>query len=64
MGDTRAATGVGLLRESSALRGNLRPLRIYTGDLTPPYQRLELENDLIAAHVLEHGAPPSAQFLG
>jgi hypothetical protein len=39
-------------------------LRIYTGDLTPPYQRLELENDLIAAHVLEHGAPPSAQFLG
>lgn len=29
-----------------------------------PHQRLELENDLIAAHVLEHGASPSAQFLG
>jgi hypothetical protein len=28
------------------------------------HQRLELENDLIAAHFLEHGAPPSAQFLG
>ena len=28
------------------------------------HQRLELENDLIAAHVHEHGAPPSAQFLG
>ena len=28
------------------------------------HQRLELENDLIAAHFLEHGVPPSAQFLG
>jgi hypothetical protein len=27
-------------------------------------QRLELENDLIAAHFQEHGVPPSAQFLG
>ena len=27
-------------------------------------QRLELENDLIAGHVLRHGAPPQAQFLG
>jgi hypothetical protein len=36
VGDTRTATGVGLLRESSALRGNLCPSRVYTGDLTPP----------------------------
>src|SRR6266545_3609753 len=36
VGDTRAATGVGLLREWSALRGNLRPLHVYTGVLTPP----------------------------
>src|SRR5512132_4653742 len=36
VGDTRAATGVGLLRELSALRGNLRPLHVYTGVLTPP----------------------------
>jgi hypothetical protein len=35
-----------------------------TNDSWLAYQRLELENDLIAAHVLEHGAPPSAQFLG
>ncbi|WP_147444237.1 MULTISPECIES: hypothetical protein [Corallococcus] len=28
------------------------------------HQRLELENDLIAAHVLLTGAPPAAQFLG
>ena len=28
------------------------------------HQRLELENDLIAAHVLETGSVPSAQFLG
>ena len=28
------------------------------------HQRLELENDLIAAHFLEYGGPPSAQFLG
>jgi hypothetical protein len=27
------------------------------------HQRLELENDLIGAHFLEHGLPPSAQFL-
>lgn len=27
-------------------------------------QRLEIENDLIAAHVLEHHAQPAAQFLG
>jgi hypothetical protein len=37
VGDTRGATGVGLLREWSALRGDLRPLRVYTRDLTPPY---------------------------
>src|SRR6266508_3152796 len=36
VGATRAATGVGLLREWSALRGNLRPLHVYTGVLTPP----------------------------
>jgi hypothetical protein len=35
-----------------------------TNDSWLGHQRLELENDLIAAHVLEHGAPPSAQFLG
>jgi hypothetical protein len=35
-----------------------------TNDGWLAHQRLELENDLIAAHVLEHGAPPSAQFLG
>jgi hypothetical protein len=35
-----------------------------TNDSWFGHQRLELENDLIAAHVLEHGAPPSAQFLG
>jgi hypothetical protein len=29
-----------------------------------PHQRLELENDLIAAHVLTVGSPPAAQFLG
>jgi hypothetical protein len=29
-----------------------------------PHQRLELENDLIAAHVLIMGKPPTAQFLG
>ena len=28
------------------------------------HQRLEVENDLIAAHVLEHGAQPAAQFRG
>ena len=28
------------------------------------HQRLELENDLIASHVLAHGLRPSAQFLG
>ena len=28
------------------------------------HQRLELETDLIAAHVLRLGQPPSAQFLG
>ena len=28
------------------------------------HQRLELENDLIAAHVFAFGCPPSAQFLG
>ena len=28
------------------------------------HQRLELENDLIAAHVLAVGTPPAAQFLG
>ncbi|XXF78878.1 hypothetical protein P2318_03725 [Myxococcaceae bacterium GXIMD 01537] len=28
------------------------------------HQRLELENDLIAAHVLVMGALPPAQFLG
>jgi len=35
-----------------------------TNDSWLGHQRLELENDLIAAHVLEHGAHPSAQFLG
>jgi hypothetical protein len=29
-----------------------------------PHQRLELENDLIAAHVLVMDKAPSAQFLG
>ena len=29
-----------------------------------PHQRLELENDLIAAYVLETGSIPAAQFLG
>jgi hypothetical protein len=29
-----------------------------------PHQRLELENDLIAAHLLATGAVPAAQFLG
>jgi hypothetical protein len=29
-----------------------------------PYQRLELENDLIASHVLMTGQVPAAQFLG
>jgi hypothetical protein len=28
------------------------------------HQRLELESDLIAAHVLTIGSPPVAQFLG
>jgi hypothetical protein len=28
------------------------------------HQRLEVETDLIGAHVLEHGAVPTAQFLG
>jgi len=28
------------------------------------HQRLELENDLIAAHILEHGTVPPAQFIG
>jgi hypothetical protein len=28
------------------------------------HQRLELENDLIAAYVLETGTIPAAQFLG
>jgi len=28
------------------------------------HQRLELENDLIAAWVLANGSPPSAQFFG
>jgi hypothetical protein len=29
-----------------------------------PHQRLELENDLIAAYLLERGQVPKAQFLG
>jgi hypothetical protein len=29
-----------------------------------PHQRLELENDLIAAHLLTTGTAPAAQFLG
>ena len=29
-----------------------------------PHQRLELETDLIAAHTLAFGAPPTAQFIG
>jgi hypothetical protein len=29
-----------------------------------PTQLLEIENDLIASHVLAHGHPPKAQFLG
>lgn len=33
-------------------------------DAWQPHQRLELENDLIAAHVLETGTIPAAQFLG
>jgi hypothetical protein len=33
-------------------------------DSWPPHQRLELENDLIAAHILSTGAVPAAQFLG
>lgn len=28
------------------------------------HQRLELENDLIANHMMRHGVPPLAQFLG
>lgn len=34
------------------------------GDAWLPHQRLELENDLIAAHVLSTGTAPAAQFLG
>src|SRR6266545_6880554 len=52
VGDTRAATGVGLLREWSALRGNLRPLHVYTGVLTPPGGSravLAEEDDQVAA---------------
>jgi hypothetical protein len=30
----------------------------------PPHQRLEIETDLIGAHVLEHGVVPLVQFLG
>lgn len=30
----------------------------------PTHQRLELEDDLIGAHVLAFGDPPTAQFLG
>lgn len=29
-----------------------------------PHQRLELENDLLAAHVLTTGENPAAQYLG
>lgn len=33
-------------------------------DRTPTRHLLEIENDLIAAHVLTYGRPPEAQFLG
>src|SRR5262249_51826566 len=33
------------------------------GDWEPPH-RLELATDLIAAHILELGRPPAAQFIG
>jgi len=33
-------------------------------DIWLPHQRLELENDLIAAHVITSSTVPAAQFIG
>jgi len=47
------------------LLGTLAPLEVsWVEGAWECHQRLELENDLIAAHVLAEGRPPAAQFLG
>lgn len=59
--------------QRKADRPELRQASIFTGRLDYsavlnetwlPHQRLELENDLIAAYILHTGAIPAAQFLG
>jgi hypothetical protein len=59
---THAAKAAGGHRQAEAFAGFLEASFV-AGAWTAP-QRLELENDLIAGHVLVHGAPPPAQFLG
>ena len=50
-------------REHFGDAGSLEASVVATGAL-PAHQRLELETDLIAAHLLAHGRVPRAQFLG
>ena len=46
-------------------RSELQFSWVYTGEWKEhKHQRLELENDLIAAHLLSRGSVPAAQFLG
>jgi hypothetical protein len=43
---------------------SLEPEYSYVSGAWEAHQRLELETDLIAAHVLRLGRPPAAQFIG
>lgn len=47
-----------------AARRRLECSYVLLVDDLPLHQLLELENDLIAAHMLVIGDPPTAQFLG
>jgi hypothetical protein len=50
--------------QESIFVGAVQPEFGYVAGEWEPHQRLELETDLIAAHVLRHGRPPPAQFIG
>lgn len=56
--------GVGARTRASGLLGGGLEVSYIANSEWLDHQRLELENKLIAAHVLATGAVPAAQFLG